>query len=251
MGRTMASGGSTSVGCARCSNSVRSRSSASCRWAGSYAFPSRLQATRSALGATTAVGSSCRNVSRSTTVLRSRGRLASSSCARIAIRRASVRFSRRTFAGTLRSDAVRGGSVTHGRCPPATWARWRGTPQILPGDERLRAGEHGVPVHEHPRRVSPRRRARSTQRGLMARSPGMSRAGRESIQHWSGRTDFLAPTPGGCVGPDQVIPRSARTPRPRRTSPSRRGSRTRHRSGASRAQPRTLRRGGGRTRAEA
>ena len=52
---------------ALCSNSVRSCSSACCRWAGWYAEPRRLQATRSALGATAAVGSICSRVNCCTT----------------------------------------------------------------------------------------------------------------------------------------------------------------------------------------
>jgi hypothetical protein len=57
-------------------------------WAGWYAEPMRLQATRSALGAIAAVGSICSRVSCSTTASSSVGRRASSSCARTAMRRA-------------------------------------------------------------------------------------------------------------------------------------------------------------------
>ena len=57
--------------------------------AGRYDEPSRLQATRSALGAIAAVGSSWRKVRRSTIGTSSVGRSAVSSCARTAIRRAS------------------------------------------------------------------------------------------------------------------------------------------------------------------
>ena len=63
---------------------------------GRYLEPSRLQATRSALGAIVAVGSICNRVSCRTTVSRSVGRCASSSCARIAMRRACALVSRCT-----------------------------------------------------------------------------------------------------------------------------------------------------------
>ena len=66
----------------------RCSSSASRRSPGSYDDPSRLQSSRSALGATAAIGSCWTSVSRSTTSSRSVGRGASSSCARTAIRRA-------------------------------------------------------------------------------------------------------------------------------------------------------------------
>jgi hypothetical protein len=57
-------------------------------WAGEYEEPSRVQATRCALGATAAVGSSCRNVSRRTVSSRSLGLSAARSWARTATRRA-------------------------------------------------------------------------------------------------------------------------------------------------------------------
>ena len=81
---------------ALCSNSVRSCSRACCRWAGWYAEPRRLQATRSALGATAAVGSICSRVNCCTTGSSSVGRGASSSCARTAMRRACALVSRCT-----------------------------------------------------------------------------------------------------------------------------------------------------------
>jgi len=62
----------------------------------SYAPPSRLHRTRSALGATAAVGSICRNARRSTTATRWVGRGASRSCAWMAMRRASSRSRRWT-----------------------------------------------------------------------------------------------------------------------------------------------------------
>src|SRR2546430_15810535 len=68
------------------SKSVRSCSTACFSLAGSYREPRRLQRTRSALGAIAAVGSIWSSVSCWTTVSRSRGRRASSSCARTAIR---------------------------------------------------------------------------------------------------------------------------------------------------------------------
>ena len=81
---------------ALCSNSVRSCSSACWRSAGWYAEPRRLQATRSALGATAAVGSICSRVNCCTTGSSFRGRGASSSCARTAMRRACALVSRCT-----------------------------------------------------------------------------------------------------------------------------------------------------------
>ena len=82
---------------ALCSNRVRSCCNACLRLAGRYAEPRRLQATRSALGATAAVGSIFNRVSRCTTVSRSVGRGASSSCARTAMRRACAFVSRCTM----------------------------------------------------------------------------------------------------------------------------------------------------------
>ena len=61
-----------------------------------YAEPSRLQATRSALGAMAAVGSICSSVNCCTTGSSSVGRGASSSCARTAMRRACALVSRWT-----------------------------------------------------------------------------------------------------------------------------------------------------------
>src|SRR4029077_11516036 len=78
------------------SNSVRSTSSACFSCSGRYEDPRRLQATRSAFGATAAVGSTCSSVSRSTTASRFSGRGPSSSCARTAMRRACVFVSRCT-----------------------------------------------------------------------------------------------------------------------------------------------------------
>ena len=89
MGRTIATPGALGGSWLVCSNSVRSRSRACWSSSGAAVWPRRLHATRSAFGATTAVGSSCTNVSRSTIVSRSVGRSASSSWARTAIRRAS------------------------------------------------------------------------------------------------------------------------------------------------------------------
>ena len=91
-GRGRSSAGSSAL----CSNSVRSCSRACCRWAGWYAEPRRLQATRSALGAIAAVGSICSRVSCCTTASSSVGRGASSSCARTAMRRACALVSRCT-----------------------------------------------------------------------------------------------------------------------------------------------------------
>jgi hypothetical protein len=76
---------------ALCSNSARSCSNAVRRCSVRYTDPSRLHATRSALGATAAVGSICSSVSRSTMATRSVERSASNSCARIATRRACAR----------------------------------------------------------------------------------------------------------------------------------------------------------------
>ena len=77
---------------ARSSSSVLSRSAPSSS-AGEYADPSRLHATRSALGAIADTGSSCSSVSRRTTSSSPPARDPSSSCARTAIRRASSRES--------------------------------------------------------------------------------------------------------------------------------------------------------------
>ena len=69
---------------------VRSSSSACVSCSGRYDSPRRVHATRSALGAMAAVGSSCRSVRWLTTSSRSVGRSASRSCARTAICLASV-----------------------------------------------------------------------------------------------------------------------------------------------------------------
>ena len=79
IGRIMATAGLTGSSCEMCSNIVRSCSNARFRSAGWYFGPRRLQAMRSAAGATAAVGSSCRNVSWPTRPDRSIGRSAPSS----------------------------------------------------------------------------------------------------------------------------------------------------------------------------
>src|SRR5512142_1651100 len=86
------------------SNSVRSSSSAFVKCSGRYDEPRRLQATRSAFGATAAVGSIWRNAKWWTTSSRLVERGASRSCALTAIRRA-CRFVSACTSGALERRA--------------------------------------------------------------------------------------------------------------------------------------------------
>ena len=143
IGRTIASSSKSVLSCSR----------ACCRWAGWYEAPSRLQATRSAFGATAAVGSICRSVSWCTTVSRSVGRGASSIWARTAIRRASAASSRWTPTNRgYRSAAADALLVCH------------------PGNRRLReAADRPSPSWNHERFARQQTPAMLPQLGLACR----------------------------------------------------------------------------------
>src|SRR6266496_2103242 len=119
---------------ARSSSSVRSASAVS-NSAGEYDDPRRLQATRSALGAIAAVGSTWSRVSWRTTSSSSVGRGRSKSCARTAMRRASRRESSWTVTTRGYRTGPTGSHLPIGaRCRSRRCGRWlRSAPKVEMG----------------------------------------------------------------------------------------------------------------------
>jgi len=118
-------------------------------WAGEYDDPRRLQATRSALGAITAVGSIWSSVSWRTTSSSSVGRGLSKSCARTAMRRAS----RRESLWTVTTRGYRRGPTRSHIRSPTTHLVHHGLVLDLPRASGLRAlpAQQPDPLPPRPR----------------------------------------------------------------------------------------------------